>query len=77
MTLEGEELMVRAAKGEGFRISTAVRDRVLKEKNSLLVRDARLDQAFAERLSIVEGQVRSILAVPLQRGGRQLRHRQT
>jgi sigma-B regulation protein RsbU (phosphoserine phosphatase) len=66
MTLEGEELVVRAAKGEGFRISSAGRDRVLKEKSSLLVRDARLDQAFAERLSIVEGQVRSILAVPLQ-----------
>ena len=28
------------------------------------------DQAFAERLSIVEGQVRSILAVPLQTDNR-------
>lgn len=66
MTLERDELLVRAAKGEGFRISTTVRDRVIQEKNSLLVRDARLDQAFAERMSIVEQQVRSILAVPLQ-----------
>ncbi len=66
MTLEGEELVVRAAKGEGFRISKTVRDRVLNTRESLLVRDARLDQAFAERMSIVEQQVRSILAVPLQ-----------
>jgi phosphoserine phosphatase RsbU/P len=66
MTLEGEELVVRAAKGEGFRISGAVRDRVIREKTSLLVRDARLDEAFAERMSIVQQQIRSMLAVPLQ-----------
>ena len=66
MTLEGEELVVRAARGEGFRISSMVRDRVINEKTSLLVRDARLDQAFAERMSIVQQQIRSMLAVPLQ-----------
>jgi len=66
MTLEGEELVVRAARGEGFRISGMVRDRVINEKTSLLVRDARLDQAFAERMSIVQQQIRSMLAVPLQ-----------
>jgi len=66
MTLEGEDLVVRAARGEGFRISGMVRDRVIKEKTSLLVRDARLDQAFAERMSIVQQQIRSMLAVPLQ-----------
>jgi sigma-B regulation protein RsbU (phosphoserine phosphatase) len=66
MTVEGEELVVRAARGEGFRISNAVRDRVIKEKTSLLVRDARLDEAFAERMSIVQQQIRSMLAVPLQ-----------
>src|SRR5712692_3888593 len=66
MTVEGEELVVRAAKGEGFRISSMVRDRVIKEKASLLVRDARLDQAFADRQSIVQQQIRSMLAVPLQ-----------
>ena len=54
MTLEGDELVVRAARGEGFRISSAVRDRVIKEKASLLVRDARLDEAFAGRMSIVQ-----------------------
>ena len=66
MTVEGDDLEVRAAKGEGFRISRMVRDRVINEKTSLLVRDARLDQAFAERMSIVQQQIRSMLAVPLQ-----------
>jgi sigma-B regulation protein RsbU (phosphoserine phosphatase) len=66
MTLEGQELVVQAALGEGFRISNAVRDRVIKEKTSLLVRDARLDEAFADRMSIVQQQIRSMLAVPLQ-----------
>jgi phosphoserine phosphatase RsbU/P len=66
MTVEGDDLVVRAARGEGFRISRMVRDRVIKDKTSLLVRDARLDQAFAERMSIVQQQIRSMLAVPLQ-----------
>lgn len=66
MTLENSELVVQAALGEGFRISSAVRDRVIKEKTSLLVRDARLDEAFADRMSIVQQQIRSMLAVPLQ-----------
>lgn len=70
LTLEGEELMVRAARGEGFRISNAVRDRLLRDKSSLLVRDARLDQALRESMSIVEQQIRSILAVPLQTDNR-------
>src|ERR1700690_1802668 len=43
MTLDGEELIPRAARGAGFKISSTVRDRVLKEKSSLLVRDAQLD----------------------------------
>jgi serine phosphatase RsbU (regulator of sigma subunit)/pSer/pThr/pTyr-binding forkhead associated (FHA) protein len=66
MTIEGSELVVRSALGEGFRISNTVRDRVIKEKTSLLVRDARLDEAFADRMSIVQQQIRSMLAVPLQ-----------
>jgi len=66
MTVEGEDLVVQAARGEGFRISSMVRDRVIKEKTSLLVRDARLDEAFAGRQSIVQQQIRSMLAVPLQ-----------
>jgi sigma-B regulation protein RsbU (phosphoserine phosphatase) len=66
MTLEADRLVVRANKGEGFRISSAVRDRVLKEKNSLLVKDTQMDDAFRERLSIVEQKVRTLMAVPLQ-----------
>jgi len=65
MTLEGDELVIRANKGEGFRISSAVRDRVIKG-DSVLVRDTSLDDAFRERRSIVEQHVRTLMAVPLQ-----------
>jgi serine phosphatase RsbU (regulator of sigma subunit) len=70
MTLEGDKLEVRAARGEGFKISSTVRDRVLREKASLLVRDAQLDQALREHMSIVEQKVRSMIAVPLQTNDR-------
>src|SRR5579883_891216 len=66
LTLEGDNLVPRAHKGDGFRISTAVRDRVLNQKISLLVRDAQLDDAFRSRLSIVEQKVHTMMAVPLQ-----------
>jgi sigma-B regulation protein RsbU (phosphoserine phosphatase) len=65
MTLEADELVIRANKGEGFRISSAVRDRVIKG-SSVLVRDTSLDDAFKERRSIVEQHVRTLMAVPLQ-----------
>ena len=66
MILEDGKLEVKANKGEGFRISSAVRDRVINEKASVLVRDAQLDEAFRERMSIVEQKVRTLMAVPLQ-----------
>jgi serine phosphatase RsbU (regulator of sigma subunit)/pSer/pThr/pTyr-binding forkhead associated (FHA) protein len=67
MTVEGgDQLTVRAARGEGLRMSAWVRDKVLLQKESLLVRDARLEEALAGRMSIVEQQIRSMLAVPLQ-----------
>ena len=66
MILEGEDLVPRAHKGDGFRISTAVRDRVLKERSSILVRDAQLDDAFKGRMSIVEQKVHTMMAAPLQ-----------
>lgn len=66
MTLEGQKLEVRATRGEGFRISNAVRDRVLNKKESVLVRDTSADEAFRERRSIVEQNVRTLIAVPLQ-----------
>jgi phosphoserine phosphatase RsbU/P len=64
--LEGDTLMAKAHKGEGFRISTTVRDRVLTEHKSILVRDAQLDDAFKGRMSIVEQKVHTMMAVPLQ-----------
>ncbi len=70
MTIEDDELQVRANRGDGFKISNTVRDRVLKEKASLLVRDAQLDQALREQMSIVEQKVRSMIAVPLQTNDR-------
>ena len=66
LLLEGERLAAKAHKGEGFRISTAVRDRVLKDKSSVLVRDAQLDDAFKGRMSIVEQKVHTMMAVPLE-----------
>jgi len=66
MTLEDGDLVVRANKGEGFRISTAVRDRVLNSGLSVLVRDTSIDDAFRERRSIVEQNIRTLMAVPLQ-----------
>jgi phosphoserine phosphatase RsbU/P len=66
MTLEDGELRVRASKGAGFRISSRVRDLVLNERRSLLVRDALRHEALAASESIVAQQIRSVLAVPLQ-----------
>ncbi|HTS63988.1 MAG TPA: SpoIIE family protein phosphatase [Candidatus Acidoferrales bacterium] len=66
LILESEDLVVKAHKGDGFRISTAVRDRVLKEKIGVLVRDAQLDDAFKGRMSIVEQKVHTMMAAPLQ-----------
>src|SRR6476646_8934230 len=53
MTLDGDQLNVQAARGEGFQISATVRDRVLKNKDSMLVLDAQLDEALKGQMSIV------------------------
>lgn len=66
MILEGGQLETRAAKGDGFKISNTVRDQVLNKKESLLVRDVRLDQMLRDQASIVAQSVRSMMAVPLQ-----------
>jgi sigma-B regulation protein RsbU (phosphoserine phosphatase) len=71
LTLEQNgELAVRASKGEGFSISTAVRDSVLRDKCSLMIRDAQVDDVFRRQKSIVLHSVRSMMAVPLQTGDR-------
>jgi phosphoserine phosphatase RsbU/P len=66
LILENGQLVTKARKGEGFRISTAMRDRVLKEKSSVLVRNAELDDAFKGRTSIVLHSVHTMMAAPLQ-----------
>jgi serine phosphatase RsbU (regulator of sigma subunit) len=66
LVLEGDVLVPKAHRGDGFRISTAVRDRVLLEGASVLVRDAQLDDAFKGRVSIVEQRVHTMMAAPLQ-----------
>ena len=70
MTLEEDELVVRASEGEGFLISTAVRDRILREKCSLIIGDAQMDDGLRQQRSIVMHRVRSMIAVPLQTGDR-------
>ena len=70
MTLEGDELVTRAVRGQGFRISSTVRDRVLAERASLLVQDTQADEAFKARDSIVGQHVQSVMAVPLQTSDR-------
>ena len=66
MVLENGELAAKAYKGEGFRISTLVRDQVLKDKTSIRVQNAQLEEAFKGRMSIVEHRVHAMMAVPLQ-----------
>ena len=66
LTVEDSGLEVRANKGEGFHISRAVRDRVLNSGSSVLVRDTSMDDALRERRSIVEQNIRTLMAVPLQ-----------
>ncbi len=66
MTLEEGELSIRASKGSSIRISSHVRDLVIGEKRSLLVHDALMDEALAARRSIVQDQIRSMIAIPLQ-----------
>ncbi|MDH3628158.1 MAG: SpoIIE family protein phosphatase [Acidobacteriota bacterium] len=66
LTLEGDSLVSRAVHGEGFRISTTVRDRVIKEKTSLLVRNLQQDEALKAQVSIFEQQIQTMMAVPLQ-----------
>ena len=66
MTLEAGELVARATHGEGFRISTTVRDRVLRNRESLLVRDVAREQALLQQLSLGGQAIHSLIAVPLQ-----------
>ena len=69
LTLEPNgDLVPQANKGEGFRISSTVRDRVIDSGSSVLVCDTANDEGLRERKSIVEQNIRSLMAVPLQTG---------
>jgi phosphoserine phosphatase RsbU/P len=70
MTLEDGELVVRASEGDGFSISTSVRDRILRQRCSLVISDAQLDDALRQQRSIMMHRVRSMMGVPLQTGDR-------
>jgi len=66
MTIENGQLLAQAHRGEGFRVSKAVRDKVINERSSLLVRDASLDALLQSSATIVQQRIRSLMAVPLQ-----------
>ncbi len=66
LTLEDGELLVKASKGNGFTVSTAVRDRVIREKCSLVISDAQSDRGLRQQKSILMHKVRSMMAAPLQ-----------
>ncbi|HWB87155.1 MAG TPA: SpoIIE family protein phosphatase [Bryobacteraceae bacterium] len=66
MLLEDGALIAKVHKGERFRISSAVRDRVLQEKCSLLVRDAQRDEAFRGSATILQQMIHTMMAVPLE-----------
>jgi serine phosphatase RsbU (regulator of sigma subunit)/pSer/pThr/pTyr-binding forkhead associated (FHA) protein len=66
MTVENDNLVERATHGNNFQISTTIRDRVLQQKQSVLVRDAQLDADLAGKQSIIMQGMRSLMGVPLQ-----------
>jgi signal transduction histidine kinase len=63
---EGDRLVLQASRGAELRIRTSVRDRVLKEKTSLLVHDVLEDQLLKGSRTILDQGVHSLIAVPLQ-----------
>jgi serine phosphatase RsbU (regulator of sigma subunit) len=66
MTLHDEQLVPQAYHGQDFRISQTVRDRVIRERASVLVRNTQQDEWLRGQASIYQQQIRSLMAVPLQ-----------
>jgi sigma-B regulation protein RsbU (phosphoserine phosphatase) len=66
LILEGTRLVSKAAHGEHFRISATVRDQVLQDKRSLLIKDMQQEEAFREQQSISAQQIQTMICVPLQ-----------
>ena len=65
-TSENGRLTVRALRGKGLRVSETVRDRVLTQRASLLVDDARADESLRASSTLFAQEVKSLIAVPLQ-----------
>lgn len=66
MTLTSSGLVTAASRGPALRISTAVRERVTRERVSLLVEDVELEDTLRSQATIVGQNVRTLMAVPLQ-----------
>lgn len=65
-TVDGDNVVLQASKGGEFRISTAVREQVLRDRTSLLIQNVFEDQLLQNRESIILQGIRSLMAVPLQ-----------
>lgn len=66
LVLEQGVLVAKAHQGEGFRVSSVVRDKVMGERSSLLVRDTEMDNLLKGSKTIAQQFTRSLMAVPLQ-----------
>ena len=60
------ELVPRAMRGSGFRISSSVRDRVMIDQESILILDASRHEVLSSSTTIQRQRVKSLMAVPLQ-----------
>lgn len=70
LSIEKDELTTRAVIGGGLRVSNTIKDRVLRDRSSLLIRDTGKDSALALAQSLVMQKVRSLMAAPLQTNDR-------
>jgi phosphoserine phosphatase RsbU/P len=66
LVAEGGDLVAKAHQGEGFQVSSVVRDKVMREKASVLVRDTEMDALMRGSKTIAQQLTRSLMAVPLQ-----------
>jgi serine phosphatase RsbU (regulator of sigma subunit) len=66
LTREGESLLIQASRGDNFRISSTIRDKVIEDRSSLLLEDVLHDETYRTVESIVAQHVHSLMAVPLQ-----------
>lgn len=65
-TFEGDQLVLQVSSGGEFKISSMVREKVLREGSSLLIQNVMEDAMLQNRESIILQGIRSLMAVPLQ-----------